>query len=1460
MHGYHPGQMNSWLHGVLSLALVFSISTAFGASGAKAQFAGRDGTATIAATVTINKYARLTTADITPGATSFTVDNITNLRGDAPYYAQLDLGAGDLLILYQAQGATLNGSDSPMFGSVTDIASAGNWEFVVVGSVAGNVITVHPTLMPGGIARSYTLLGRTQVIRVPQYTAFTVSAGARVEALPWDGNVGGVVAIAVSGDAIVDGVISATGRGFRGGIADNANSGYNQTTYRTPVDDAAAHKGEGIGGFTTQYDALGGRNGRGAAANGGGGGNAHNGGGGGGANGGDVAFWTGHGIMDSHPGWAVDPWVVANANTPSASPGGGRGGYSYGGSDRDVLIDPPGDTDWGGDNRRELGGLGGRPVPNDPVSRVFLGGGGGAGDGNNNGLGAGGAGGGLVLLFARAVSGSGEVRANGSPGANALGSPVNCCGDAPGGGGAGGTIVISALTATGIGVSASGGVGGNQIGTNGGTESEGPGGGGSGGYVSVDASIVPFVLGAVSGTTDSPATTEWPQNGASNGARGLTDSGIACTALTLCPLDLTTRVDIVTPVSGTRAREQRPLIAGTTEPGSTVEVFIDTFSVATFASPTGNWSYMPASDLSEGSHTFRADAVDAFGNTASDSHTYIVDRTVLVSIDAPSDGGAVGNVRPAVSGTADPDAELTITITGAGGPFNFMVTVPNSGVWSVTPPADLTESVYAVSVAALDDLGNAASAMTSFMVDLSVVVDIVSPTSGATVGTARPTISGAAEVGSTVQITVDGNPVGGPILIDGSGIWSVTVGSDLTDDFHTIVATARDLIGNMAMDTHMIFVDGTTSIDVQAPTDGMTVMTLRPVISGIAEPGVEISVSVDGNVVGTTVADGTTGVWSITPSANLSQGNHTAVGTATDASGNTATDSVMFRIDTGTSVEITSPAAGVTIANARPTITGNGEPDAVVTIRIDGSVIGMATVGSDGRYSVPVASDLPDGIREVVADIRDVDGNTASAMHRFTVDTVTRVDVTGPVRTTSTTPTIVGTGEPGATITVSIDGGLPLATTVDASGDWSIAIGIPLSNGPHTIVANATDSVGNTATDTLTTMIDPSGIFVDITSPTDGSTLISLRPTVSGTSVPGAAVTLRIDGVDSATGTVRGDGTYDLVPTTDLVSGSRTITVVATMGAATANAMVTVTIPVGVLAVDITEPAEGSSTSARPTIRGTAPVGATVTIFIDGTMIGTATAGADSRFALAAPSDLSEGAHVVRALAVLGPAMGEDSNNFRVDLSTTVAITGPTMGSTVPASSTITGTGEPGALIVVRVDGTTVGTTTVGLDGRWTVTPTSPLAVGARAAEATATDTNGNSAMSTVTFMVVAGSSSDAGVPDAGTPGMDGSVPRNDAAVVADARTDTGTVTTPDGAVAADGSVANPDGAGPARDAPGNDSSTQPPTSVGGLAGGACTVGAAAPSTPSYLAGLALMALVWTTARTSKRLKRRERR
>jgi uncharacterized repeat protein (TIGR01451 family) len=524
----------------------------FAAQAARANSPGKNGTRTIAALNTVvNQFTTLTLA-VSAGAGSITVASAAALNSPEVTGGGA-LAAGDVILIYQARGASINTIDTPTYGDITDYGNAGNYEFQSVASVAGNVITLAPissgsSCTAGAIRRSYSI--GAQVIRVPQYASLTINAGASVITNAWNGDTGGALAIRVQNTLTVNGTVSASGLGFRGAPQDNSDRGsgvFTNLFFVSDTNPAGGAKGEGIasgaggtfGTIALPYSNPGGNFDIGAPANGGGGGGSHNAGGGGGANAassltpyctvGSATYtaavtttfsWCGQGVMPStvtgSTAWTLDRGYIANGNALTAHVGGGRGGYSFSANNQDALTAGPGNTLWTGNRRQALGGWGGRPLAQDLPNRVFFGGGGGAGAVNSGtGSGTGAPGGGIVFIDTNALAGTGAISANGSTAPNTSGSHI----DAPGGGGAGGSIVVRASSGSVASMQATGGNGGNQLLT--GNEAEGPGGGGGGGLIAFSGGTQVASAGT-GGTTTSGALTEFPRNGSTDGSPGLT--------------------------------------------------------------------------------------------------------------------------------------------------------------------------------------------------------------------------------------------------------------------------------------------------------------------------------------------------------------------------------------------------------------------------------------------------------------------------------------------------------------------------------------------------------------------------------------------------------------------------------------------------------------------------------------------------------------------------------------------------------------------------------------------------------------------------------------------------------------------------------------------------------------------------------------------------------------------------
>jgi hypothetical protein len=613
--------------------------------------AGVDSNVTVSAAGTIvNQYTSLATA-AAANATTITVASVAALSAGADA-----LVAGDLIMLAQMQGATINtAADSAAWGTVTAVNGAGLYEMVEVLAVNAGTNTIT---LSCGLKNAYSVTGVTQVVRVPQYDTLTIASGASIVAPAWNGSVGGIVAVHARSTVTLTGSIDVTGLGFRGGAADDDSTDptVNTTTFAGATADLGALKGEGIAGVRAEF-------GRAPAANGGGGGTAHNGGGGGGANGRFGATWTGQGSFDLTVTGGATAWLLDPNYSATASQGGGRGGYSYSQNAGDALTVAPGNAAWGGNNRRQRGGLGGHAVDNDPANRIFFGGGGGAGDGNNGHAGRGGRGGGIVILIAGSVGGAGQILANGEAGQNAVSTAGgSASGDSPGGGGGGGSVIVQAPVVTSFAVQAMGGVGGNQL-INNVNECEGPGGGGGGGYVFSSGTLAANVAGALGGTTNCPPIAEFPSNGATRGGAGQTAFGTAA-VLPYC-------VDTTIP--------ETTIVSSPANPTS------DTTGDFTFSSPDASATFQCSLDnaaftacttpfataaLADGPHTLAVRARDAVGNVdpTPDTRTWVIDTgvpdTVIVTAPPSFSNDSTGDFT-----FNSPDATATFECSVDNGAF-----------------------------------------------------------------------------------------------------------------------------------------------------------------------------------------------------------------------------------------------------------------------------------------------------------------------------------------------------------------------------------------------------------------------------------------------------------------------------------------------------------------------------------------------------------------------------------------------------------------------------------------------------------------------------------------------------------------------------------------------------------------------------------------------------------------------
>jgi outer membrane protein OmpA-like peptidoglycan-associated protein len=1147
---------------------------------------GQDGalTVTVASTV-LNQYAVLA-ANAAVGATSLTVTNVANLS--SPAFG--DLAAGDLLMVIQMQGATINTTNTTAYGNVTAVGSAGNYELVDVTAVntGTNVVTLRT-----GLRFAYTTAGRTQVVRVPQLTSLTVTAPGTIVANEWNGATGGVVALYVQGTATINSPISVVGRGFRGGAVDNGASGNNETGYVTDDLTRAAERGEGIAGDAAIYDIQGGRFGRGAAANGGGGGNAHNGGGGGGANGTGVgtAAYTGQGVMTAGvtgaAAWALDPGYIANGNARTNSRGGGRGGYTYASANRNALAEGPADPDWGGDLRRELGGLGGRPVSNAPATgKLFMGGGGGAGDGNNGGAGAGGDGGGIVYLVANTVTGSSTINASGLAGTNTSGGGN----DAPGGGGAGGTIVVDANSLSGVTLTAAGAVGGNQI--IGGAESEGPGGGGGGGFIATRGGApTRTITGGASGTSDSSSVTEFPVNGATEGAPGELATLTAPLPFPLTAdlaIDVDDGLSIITPgaaitytITVTNPNDDPITVVGATVtdtfPAALTGVTWTCTATAGSSCPaggSGNLAAVAITIATGGTVTFTvnatlsAAATGSLSNTAtvaaptgvtdpaaannSNTDTTNVDDTPVAVDDTTSvaeDGSAIVTVLGNDTGILD--TPLTVTITTP--PQHGTATVNPDNTITYTPDAnyngpdaftytvrdadnDSDLGAVAVTVTSVDDTPAAVDDTVSLAEDGNVLVDVLANDTNL--------------VDLPVAVTAVSAPASGTAVIDSGQVrytpaanyhgpdsftYTITDGNGSTATATvTVTVTSVDDAPTAVDDTVSLAEDGDVLVDVLA--NDTNLVDLPVAITAVSAPAHGTAVIVGAQV-------------RYTPAANY-HGPDSFTYTITDGNGSVATATVTVTVTSVDDIPVASDDTATVDEDSNVSVPVLANDTNLVDLPITITAVsvpahGTAVIVGDSVTYTPAAD--YSGPDSFTYTITDGNGSAATATVTITVtgvdDVPVAVDDTATVDedlavTTAVLDNDTGLGDGPLVVTIAVPPAHGTAV-VDAPAGTITYTPAPDYHGPDTYSYTVTDADGDPATAVVAmtvTSVDDVPLAVADVAPVVEDTETPIDVLGNDTGLGDGPITVTIT-TPPAHGTVvvNGDNTVTYTPDPDYV-------------------------------------------------------------------------------------------------------------------------------------------------------------------------------------------------------------------------------------------------------------------------------------------------------------------------------------
>jgi cyclophilin family peptidyl-prolyl cis-trans isomerase len=488
-------------------------------------------------------------------------------------------------------------------------------------------------------------------------------------------------------------------------------------------------------------------------------------------------------------------------------------------------------------------------------------------------------------------------------------------------------------------------------------------------------------------------------------------------------------------------------------------------------------------------------------------------------------------------------------------------------------------------------------------------------------------------------------------------------------------------------------------------------------------------------------------------------------------------DALPFSIEVGSALTIDSSTSPINSADAATTsVSGHGEIGATISVvATDGvhtTAPQTATVNGSGAWSVNSlnVAGLSDGTITYTAVLTDSRDNSETASKNATKDTtppqVSISTLTNPIGTPNQTATsIAGTGEAGATISISIADGThtPIikTTTVANGGTWSISnIDISSFNdGTITYTVTASDALDNSATTSRTSTKDTLPPPVTITSsPTTINAAGATSTSIGGTGEVGATIAVSISdgshGPITKTTIVGAGGTWSITGINVSSLNDGTITYTATASDVAGNtasdsktALKDVVAPAVAIST-VTSPIN-SGNAASTTIAGTGEAGATVSVIAsngaNSTTAKVVQVDSSGNWSISGINVSSLGDGTITYTATASDAAGNTTTKTKTAPKDTVlpsvAITSATTSITSAnvTGAKASGTGTAGATITVIVtDGThstAAITTTVGSGGKWSVTGinASGLSDGTITYQVTASDASNNSATATET-------------------------------------------------------------------------------------------------------------------------------
>ena len=745
-------------------------------------------------------------------------------------------------------------------------------------------------------------------------------------------------------------------------------------------------------------------------------------------------------------------------------------------------------------------------------------------------------------------------------------------------------------------------------------------------------------------------------------------------------------------------------VKGTTDANATVEIRNAGGAVIGTGSADGTGAFTVTITAGEAgaNETLTAVAKNASG-TESTPTTFQTPADPNTPVATPIVETVTGSTTKGyeVKGTAE--VGTTIEVRDAAGTVLGTATTGTDEKYTVTLAPGKATANQTLSVVAKNASGTESQPATA-----TTPADVTAPTVDNITGNSGSgyEITGTADPNTTIEVRDPAGAVIGTGTSDANGDFTVTLPTGTTNPGDTLTVIGKDNAGNESQPTEVLVpADATVTAPTVTGVTGNSVAGYQ--VTGTADPNATIEIrDVDGNVIATGTADGT-GSFAVNLPAGTANANETLTALAKDPAGNPSTPTTF---QTPADEVVAPPSVDKITGNTTQgyQVTGTAELGTTIEVRAtDGTVLGTATTGPTGQYTVTLASGKATAkqtVNVVAKNDTGLESQPTTAMTPADVTTPTIGDITGD---STTGYEITGTADPNTTIEVrNPDGTIIGTTTTDDQGNFTVDLPAGAANPGDTLTVVGKDGDGNESQPTEVTVPEDATVAAPTVTTVTGTTATGYQ--VTGTAEPNVTIEIHNEaGLVIATGTTDGAGAFTITLPTGTATANEALTAIAKDAAgkeSNPTAFKTPADPDAPVATPTVDKITGSTTKGYQVV-GAAEVGTTVEVRdADGTVLGMATTGTDGKYTVTLEPGKASANETITVVAK--NATGKESQPATA--TTPADLATPTIDSITGNSSKgyeITGTAEPKTTIDVRdADGTIIAATTANETGQYTVT------------------------------------------------------------------------------------------------------------------------------------------------------------